>query len=90
MDSKRGLPLDWISNLKGKDKENFETVVRHSTQLLTRLREIISERLDHISKEEVREASYDNPSWAYKQAYFNGKRAALLDLKQLTDFLGDK
>lgn len=82
------LSVDWTKHCKDAEaKANFEQLVRNSTQVLSRLQSIIKERQTNLSSEENSSTDFDSPSWAYKQAFRNGKRATLNDLDQLLSFL---
>lgn len=82
------LPVVWTSHLKDADaKQEFEEIVRHSRILLTRLDQIISQKLTDLTEKQISEESFENPGWAYHQAYLNGRRAALRDIQNLFSFL---
>lgn len=80
-----GLPVDWTKGLD--DKDSFETLVRNSTQVLGRLKEIIEEYESNVVKEEITSKYYDNPAWAYKQAHNNGVRQGLKKVVDLLSFM---
>lgn len=84
---KRGIAIDWIKNLPEKEREEFETTLRHSTTVLTRLQEIVTEKIEAIEREENSTVVYESPSWAYKQAHLNGERSGLTKIKNLLSFL---
>ena len=85
------LSLEWTNHLKSEDeKERFESLVRNSTQVLSRLSDILLDREAAILKQEVLVADYDSPAWPYKQAHRNGARSELKKLKDLLSFLKDK
>ena len=84
---KRGIATDWIKNLPAKEQEEFEKTLRHSTTVLTRLQEIVTEKITAIEREENSTVVYDSPSWAYKQAHLNGERSGLTKIKNLLSFL---
>lgn len=80
------IPLDWVKNLKDEQqRSDFEYLVRNSTQVLTRLKEILVEKEQGILSQDLAIQDYDSPSWGYKQAHRNGQRSAL---KQITDLIG--
>lgn len=84
----RGLPVEWSKHLKTEaERKNFEAAVRHDALVLGRLAEIIEEKLKTLDREEMLSSSYENPSWAYKQAHQNGNRAGLTQVLQLLAFL---
>jgi hypothetical protein len=86
----RGLSVEWTKHLEAGAKKQFEDLVRNTTTVLTRLRAIIEEKDAVLTKQETTLESYDTPSWAYKQAYLNGKRAAYREIRDLTNFLDQR
>lgn len=85
--SKR-LPLVWTKHLKGaKEKEDFESLLRNSTRVLTRLKEIIEEKENDLASSAMKLEDYESPSWAYKEAHRHGRQAELKALKDLIDFV---
>lgn len=80
------LSIDWIKHLKGKEKEDFATLVRNSTQVLTRLKEVIEELEEEVYNSESGEDQYEK-DWQYLQAHRNGKKQALRRLKKLVTHL---
>lgn len=85
--SKR-LPLVWTKHLKtAKEKENFESLLRNSTQVLSRLKQIIEERETDLAATQTKLEDYDSPSWAFKEAHRHGRQAELKTLKELIDFI---
>jgi hypothetical protein len=82
------LSIAWTKHLPpGKSKEDFEKIIRNSVMVMSRLRDIINEKEQELSRSETTEKDFETPSWAYKQAYRNGQRATLRDLKSLLQFL---
>lgn len=81
---KLSIPIVWVSHLKTeKEKEEFKQSIVSSVAL-RRMKEILEQRLEVI---ESSETDYDCPSWAYKQAHFNGRREELKDLLRLLAFI---
>ncbi len=79
----------WTSHLKDQDeKQRFESSVLGSKPVLERLYKIIDEEEQGIEQSELDAKAYDNPAWAYKQAYKNGAKAAYRVIKRTID-LGD-
>lgn len=86
----RELNSAWLKHLGSQDEQKkFEEQVRSSHRVLSRLSELIDEALDGIQIKETKEGTYKDPSWAFYQAHLNGKRASLLELRKLLDFLED-
>lgn len=75
------LSTAWTQGLQGQQKADFESMVRNSTTLLKRLREIIEEKTTVINKQTYSVDDFKDPSWGYKQAFRNG------ELSQLSKFL---
>ena len=84
----KSISIEWIRHLKTKqEQEEFEKSLRHTTEVLSRLRTIVEEKIQSVDREEISSSSYENPAWAYKQAHANGERAGLTKVLQLLAFL---
>jgi hypothetical protein len=82
------LPVVWTKHIKDPDKkQNFESAVRASTTALGRLIEIIDDEERALESSSLTIKDFDDPSWAYKQAYRNGEKARLKKLRELIDFI---
>lgn len=75
----------WFSHLPTEEQEEFKNLVKNSTRVLNRAKEIIDIEDTAIERFENTVDSYKNPSWAYMQAHINGRKAALQDIKKLFD-----
>lgn len=75
----------WTQHLKDDpDKQDrFRNEIISSANVLDRLKEILIEEDNTIDRSELAISSYDSPSWAHKQAYKNGYRAALAVVSQV-------
>lgn len=84
------LPMVWTKHLKNDEeaKKRFESTLRNSSTLVSRLVEILKEKDNTVAS--VTNADYDNPSWAYSQAHRNGYRQALKDILDLFNFMENK
>ena len=81
----KGLALNWVLHLEGKEKEEFAKYVIGSTAIIERLATIIDKKITESSK--TPKTDYDTPSWAYKQADANGYLRALKELQTLTQHI---
>jgi hypothetical protein len=73
----------WTSHLKNpEEKQRFESAVLSSKLVLKRLYDIIADEENGIEQSELDAKAYDNPAWAYKQAYKNGAKAAYRVIKK--------
>ena len=61
-----------LNGLKGKEREDMLNQITASQPLLKRLEELLTKEL----KSET-EPDFDNPSWAYKQAFNIGYKKGL-------------
>lgn len=64
-----------LAGLKGSERDLMITQILASEPLLKRIQQVVEEEikgLDNITYEE-----FDNPSWAYKQAYKLGLQEGL-------------
>ena len=79
------FPVTWTAHLQNnpKDKKDFEDQLAHSNNVLARLKTIIEDKEKSIDRAEFSVSSYESPGWSHKQAYLNGRRAELAELKQL-------
>lgn len=66
-------------------KQKFEEMVKGSKLLTDRLQNILDELEQTIERAELSTDSFENPSWAFKQAYLNGSRAMLHKIKFITE-----
>jgi hypothetical protein len=83
-----GLPIEWTKNLKSKsDKEDFEKTLRNSTVAMFRLKEILESWDNGLNSKELREDTYADASWAFKQAHRNGERATIKKLLDLLSYM---
>jgi len=73
----------WTSGLDENSKADFERMAKSASPVLQRAIEIIEAREKELDQEEYSMDSFDNPSWAYKQAALVGRRSELRSLKQL-------
>lgn len=84
----RALSLSWTKHLKDEtQKQNFEDLVRNSTIVLGRLREVLLEQRDELSRKELTEKDFDVPNWSERQAFRNGDRARLEKVLNLLEFI---
>lgn len=67
------FPEIWFRGLKEKEKEDLLNALRYSP-LTKRMTEIIESFIQEVSVPSRKD--YDNPSWAFKQAHFNGESLA--------------
>lgn len=72
----------WFKGISPSEAEDLKKSLLSSKKVLDKLSEICYNI--SISKENIREGDYDNPSWAYKQAHLNGYRDALNTIIRLT------
>lgn len=82
-----GLPAPWVRHLKDSEAKNkLEQSVLASSTALSRLYDLLEESERVLDTEETTVADYESPSWPYKQAFRNGQRAKIRELKQLLTF----
>ena len=76
----------WTKHLKTAEEiDEFETYVKSSRRLLNRLKEILDEQITHMDFKEYSAKDFEDPNWAYKQAFRNGQRSTLNALLKLID-----
>jgi len=70
--------IDWTKHLDtDKEKEAFRKQISSAKPVLDRLIDLLAERELILDRTETNPESFNNPNWAYLQAYKNGYRAAL-------------
>lgn len=76
----------WTSHLTDPDdKARFQNSVLGSKPVLKRLTQLIDEDVSKLEKVETNVAAFDLPNWEYRQAFYNGSKAAYNALKKLID-----
>lgn len=78
----------WTSNIRdAKEKKDFEATLHNQLDglVLSRLATILEQRLKTIEKLPRGLDDFDNPSWAYKEAYRLGYQSALQEVLNLLD-----
>lgn len=78
------LPLQWVQHLQDpKERKDFEDLIRSSTRVLGRLSQIADDRASALDRAEMTQTDFDEPNWAYRQAFRNGQRSSLKFIKDL-------
>lgn len=84
MASKR-ISLEWTKQVDPDKRVDVEGMIV-SSQALKILKEILKGRLEEATVKELSPTSFENPTWAYVQAYENGRKYELRRLIDLLDF----
>lgn len=80
------LSLVWTKSFNTQEgKDNFESLLRNSTTVNTRLVDILKEMKQTNAKSLT--TDYDSPSWAFKQADKNGYDRALTEILALFNYM---
>lgn len=66
-------------------KKQFEEYVKGSKNLTDRLQDILTDVDKGVENSDLSAKAFDNPNWAYLQAYKNGCKAMLQRVKTITD-----
>jgi hypothetical protein len=78
--------VGWTKHLPNPaDKIQFENQIIGSKPVLNRIKEIIEEQIVDTDKSELSITQFENPNWAYQQAYKNGFKSALSILHRMVD-----
>ncbi len=72
-----------------KKKQDFETAIRNSRVIIDRLLEILDQREDALERAEMDFSNYD-AGYPFKQAFLNGARKELKEIKDLFSFINDQ
>jgi hypothetical protein len=81
------ISLEWLKGIPEDKRASFEEVLRNSSQALSRLYDMLSEREEELTRQESNIGDYDTPNWAVRQAHRNGERSQIRKLKDLLSFL---
>ena len=84
---KKKPSIEWFKGLEDKEAEEIEKILESNPLILRHFRNLLERRLRDIYENEVREDAFLSPSWAFKQAYINGKVSALQNINLLFNFL---
>jgi len=72
------------------EKERFEHHVKSSKPALDRVKVLIEEQLEDTDHTETSVKQFEDPNWAYLQAYKNGFKSALKILYKFVDLDSQK
>lgn len=82
-----GFDLRWTKNLPDdQSRKDLETIVRNSTILLTRLKQIIEDREKSLINLGLSLEDFKDSNWSHKQAHRNGGLNELKRIKELIPF----
>lgn len=82
-----GLPLPWVRHLKDQDSKNrLEQAVRGSVTALARLHDLLEEQELTLNNQEASISDFEDPNWSHKQAFRNGQKNQLKEIKKLLAF----
>lgn len=78
--------MHWTANVQNnqEEKESFEAYLQNNQRLLKRLREILEEKENALTRKEFSLSSYKDTGWSHEQAHINGLKAAYAEIKLLT------
>ena len=79
--AKSPYPEVWFRGLTEEKKKEFEYALSSSV-VAKRLSEIVKGYLDELT---INRNDYDNPSWAFRQADYNGEHRAYTKILSLLD-----
>lgn len=83
----KALDSRWTQNKPNPEaRKDFEIIVRNSTLLLTRLKEIIEERERELNSKAFTEKDFEDPNWSHKHSYRIGRLGELKAFKDLIPF----
>lgn len=81
------LSSAWTQQIKDAEaRKDFEVIVRNSTLLLTRLKEILEDRERQLNNTSFSIKDFEDPNWSHKQAHRLGRLGELKELKELIPF----
>lgn len=75
---------NWTNHLKDpEEKKRFISYIRNSKGVIDRLSDILKEKEQSITNQELSSDVYDSPSWAAQQADIIGQRRSIRWLQTL-------
>lgn len=78
----------WTQHLRDpKEKEELEKAIRSAKPVLDRLKDMVEDQIKQVASSELDVNAFDNPNWAYKQAYKNGYKTSLRFLETILNNL---
>ena len=80
MVNKERVAGQWLKGLTDKEKDDFKEYLANSTQLLSKITDMIEDRLVTLRHKEASEKLFASPNWPYQQAYLMGS------IHELTQF----
>lgn len=82
------MNLIWGAHIPEPEKrEEFLALVRNSTLVLRRVRDILQTKLAALEAEECNQKDFESASWALKQAFLQGRKNEIRQQLSLLDFL---
>lgn len=77
---------EWTIHLKTeKEKTDYKESLKRAKWVLDDLKAIFDMRINSLDRNELTLKQFDNPNWAYKQAFNNGFRAAMEVCRKYVD-----
>lgn len=70
----------WLTHLKKDEREEFKQRIILAEPVISRLSDIINDKLAESARENLKKTNYDSPSWAMMQADHIGYTRALNEL----------
>jgi len=80
------MNIKWFIGIPKDKKDDAEKFIRNSTFMADRLQTIINQMKAELESQEISESSFEDPNWAYKQAYIAGQRKVLSSFTDLLSF----
>lgn len=77
------ISTEWTKGMDEREKAEFVEYLKNSNNLLDKISEILACREKLISKGLVTVNTFDNPNWALKVAYNNGRLSVLQELQDM-------
>jgi hypothetical protein len=82
-----GISLQWVRHLRDQDsKDKLEQAIRGSVTALSRLLDLLEEQEQALNNQEASTSDFEDPNWSHKQAFRNGQKNQLKEIKKLLAF----
>lgn len=80
------MDINWTAHLSNPEKiEEWKKQILNAKPVLEHLTKMLQKKSNSIERGEASSMSFDNPSWAYKQAYAIGRKAEIRDIIRTID-----
>lgn len=73
------LYTKWYDGIPEDEREAWTQRLKGNKDLWAKMYSIINDKLDVLDRAELDPSVFEDPNWAFKQAYYNGAKKAYTD-----------